>query len=68
MAGESLINAIDDEWGLNDEDFNENMKVKDLIPTLVAERAKQLGFEPDENGNYNLEELIAADTNKTKES
>ena len=68
MAGESLIDAISDEWGLNDEQFNDDMKVKDLIPTLVAERAKQLGFEPDENGQYNLDELFEADIQQSKES
>ena len=68
IAGESLIDAISDEWGLNDEQFNDDMKVKDLIPTLVAERAKQLGFEPDENGQYNLDELFEADIQQSKES
>ena len=65
LTGVTLQEDIADEWGLNDEDIQLNgkqIKVKDLITQLVAQRAQELDIKPDENGKYNLEELVKADT------
>ena len=65
LTGVTLQEDIADEWGLNDEDIKldgKQIKVKDLITQLVAQRAQELDIKPDENGKYNLEELVKADT------
>lgn len=65
LTGVTLQEDIADEWGLNDEDIQldgKQIKVKDLITQLVAQRAQELDIKPDENGKYNLEELVKADT------
>ena len=65
LTGVTLQEDVADEWGLNDEDIQldgKQIKVKDLITQLVAQRAQELDIKPDENGKYNLEELVKADT------
>ena len=65
LTGVTLQEDIADEWGLNDEDIQldgKQIKVKDLITQLVAQRAQELDIKPDANGKYNLEELVKADT------
>ena len=65
LTGVTLQEDVADEWGLNDEDIQldgKQIKVKDLITQLVAQRAQELDIKPDANGKYNLEELVKADT------
>ena len=67
IANEGLKDAISDEWFLENEEIqiaeDTKIKVKDLIPMLIAQRAKELGFE----GEYEWSKLVTADTNRSKE-
>ena len=74
IANESLKDAISEEWLLENEEIqiaeDKKIKVKDLIPMLIAQRAEELGFKGDYDwieGTDEWSELVTADTNKSKE-
>ncbi len=66
ITNETLQDAISKEWGLSDEEIqiakDKKIKVKDLIPMLMSQRAEELGLSIDSD----MSELVTADTNKSK--